>query len=34
LSRSLVAMRTGIESSPIAGDGSPVTAAPVPRRYA
>jgi RNA polymerase sigma-70 factor (ECF subfamily) len=34
LSRSLVAMRTGIESSPIAGDGTPVTAAPVPRRYA
>jgi len=34
LSRSLVAMRTTIETSPVAGDGTPVTAAPLPRRYA
>ncbi|MET0772086.1 MAG: RNA polymerase sigma factor [Candidatus Limnocylindrales bacterium] len=34
LSRALVALRTTIEASPVAGDGTPVTAAPLPRRYA
>ncbi len=34
LSRSLVALRTTIEASPVAGDGTPVTAASLPRRYA
>jgi RNA polymerase sigma-70 factor (ECF subfamily) len=34
LSRALVALRATIEAAPNAGDGTPVTAAPLPRRYA
>jgi RNA polymerase sigma-70 factor (ECF subfamily) len=34
LSRSLVALRTTIEASPVAPDGTPMTSAPLPRRYA